>query len=211
MITSEQTRTLSSALLTEDGRPQHFHISPNADNIPILVISLNDEISTFKLASKSISQIVSQELPSIVNALNLDYTNRDFNKARKKHIKVLTEQLIHLEQPLKKVAMKDAYNSIAGHFYKNNKWISFSIYRSKKDSNDILLRYARREVGISIKSITKSSFDEVFNSLFNFACKKIGIEQDARAKLIRGMLKEHLEKKYKELLDEGKPLKGIGD
>lgn len=206
MITSEQGGTLLSALFNEEGTPKHFHISLNTDYNPILVININEDISTFKPASKIIAQIVSQELPSIVNALNFNYTNKEFNQARKRLIKALTEQLIHFEQPAKKVAMNDAYDSIAGHFYKNHRWISFSIYRSKKDSNDILLRYARRGVGISIRSISNSSFNEVFNSLFNFACKKIGIVQDTRTQLIRGLLKEHLQKKYKELLDEGKPL-----
>jgi hypothetical protein len=203
MNSREQVRTLSTALFNAEGIPQYFHISPNADLIPILVTNVNEEVSTFQLGNKSIAHIVTQELPSIVNALDINYTNKEFNKVRNRLVKALTEQLKHIESPVGKVPRKHAHNSIAGHFYKNNKWISFAIYRDPENANNVLLRYARRGVGVSIRSVTNSSFNEVFNSLFNFACKKIGIKQDDRTLLIRALLKEHLEKEYTQLLEEG--------
>ncbi len=206
MESKEPLPTLSTVLFNDDGIPKHFHISPNADLIPILVIKVDEAITTFSLASRSIAQIITPELPSILNHSNVKFTNREYNKAKNNLIRALTAQLEQIESPAKVVPKRQTLDSIAGHFHKHNKWVSFSIIRSKDNPNDIQLKYAKRNVGISIRRVTSSTFDRVFESVFTRACNKYGITQNDISLLIREQLREDLRLQYTQLLsDEDKP------
>lgn len=201
------TPTIDDIMFDSSGELKHFKINPICtDEPPTISVTIASNETSFIISHSSISLIVTQNLASVIDEYKPKYTNKDFNRVKNKVIKILNQTLLEQEIPQAKATRTDAYNSLLGLFYKNNKWCYFNVYRDKHDPSNIKMTYAKRDVGLTVLSLTKTrknrSFDKVFDHIFNYACKKEGLSLDWLSIYpIRLLLKQYLFRKYTRLLN----------
>jgi hypothetical protein len=196
MMQRNHSPLIDSKLLNEDGEPLHYSFETEGPELtPVIAITFNNTVNRLSIDTHSIESIVTQSLPEIINSFNVAYINKDFKRVKHRITKALKNAHKNADKPIKNISKSDMYDSLSGQFFKNGRWRYFSVTTNSDGLG--VIKYARRDVGIIEREISRYGFDVAFNEVYGFMCKKVGINPDSQSlHFLKVQLRHHLAIQY---------------
>ncbi len=197
----KKTKTLSQHIFKKCGKPRYYIIKEPYKNTSISInITKGDYSKTFSLVDNSIKSTVNNTFEHIVNTLDCEYSQSEYQVVKIKLINALIDRYTELCKEIGEAGLLSKFNSLAGEFYKNGKWTCFSAIRMNKYRKNVHLKFAKLGKRGTTRSIELHGFTDAFEEVFRHGCKQIDINPDfIGLQPIKALLKEHLRQLIKQI------------